>query len=221
MNTRRKISVAAHAKILAIFAWAAILFSACEKSYEMPPLTPDTETGATPGPSDSQDKPDNPDAPGDPSDESRPRTQPSGSGTEDDPYNVAAVLAITDDQAEIWVEGWIVGFVKGAEFPAGALYRAPLPEDGFKGGNLILSDLQLPAADSSVDTLTAAEREILAEESLPVALWGPWERNYGLSAHPEYMTKRAKIKCATGRYLASRALVDLSAFLLPDAPAEE
>lgn len=49
-------------------------------------------------------------------------TQPAGQGTESDPYNVSAALVHNMDSSEVWVKGYIVGQVAGADLRADAQF---------------------------------------------------------------------------------------------------
>lgn len=50
---------------------------------------------------------------------------PAGSGTKEDPYNMAWVLNGNQPTAEVWVKGYIVGSADGVAFDAGLSLEAP------------------------------------------------------------------------------------------------
>lgn len=50
---------------------------------------------------------------------------PSGSGTKEDPYNIAWLLAGNQPSEAVWVKGYIVGSATGAAFDSGLSFEAP------------------------------------------------------------------------------------------------
>lgn len=181
-----------------------LLFSGCDKGYELPPIGPDNVTETPEYPSDS---PETPDLSGNSVDE-EPYSLPSGSGSSDDPYNIAAINRIEKDESGIWVEGNIVGFVAGSQFSEKSVFKPYTSEDNYTGGNIVISDLVSSEIDSEIT------RDAYLRTSLPVALWGPFQRNFNLIDHPELFGKRVKIECSIGVYLKNRALIDVTAILI-------
>lgn len=110
----------------------------------------------------------------------------AGSGTEDDPYLVSYLKNNTEAQDNVWVEGYIVGFVCGASFDTGATFRLWQDGDDYNGANILIGQ----NAEGSTETT-----------AVPVALSGAFRRAYGLKANPDKMGKHVKILCNLGEYL--------------------
>ena len=64
-----------------------------------------------------------------------------GSGTKDDPYTVEYLVKFPSPVNNIWVEGYIVGFVEGADFTKGAVFGLPDNAD-YNGANVIISSVK-------------------------------------------------------------------------------
>ena len=111
------INIAAGARIC-ILALAAIIFSGCDREpAEWQPVHENPGTIQNPDnpepPAEDSDSPDTPQTPDKPVDTP---VEPCGSGTEADPYNVAAVMALPEEAEAVWVEGWITGNITDADF---------------------------------------------------------------------------------------------------------
>lgn len=113
-----------------------------------------------------------------------PDPNPSGLGSETTPYSVAQVItkATTTAIPDVWVEGYIVGFVNGAVFADGAIFSATAPT----GVTVSLSNILLaPTAGTNV-----------AAQCIPVQLvYNTTPRNdLNLQANPTNIGKKVKIK---------------------------
>lgn len=122
----------------------------------------------------------------------------AGSGTEDDPYTVAYIINNPESQENVWVEGYIVGFVQGAAFDAGATFRPYQDGDDYSGANIILGEKRETNSTSA---------------SIPVALSGAYRRAYGLKANPDKLGIKVKILCNVGDCLGTTGIVSISQLL--------
>ncbi|MDE6010702.1 MAG: hypothetical protein K2F87_04545, partial [Muribaculaceae bacterium] len=119
----------------------------------------------------------------------------AGSGTESDPYTVAYIINNPEAQENVWVEGYIIGFVQGSSFESGATFRPYEDGDDYSGANIILGE--------STDKLTKSA-------SVPVALTGAFRRQYGLKANPDKLGVHVKILCNIGEYLGVNGILSVS-----------
>lgn len=62
-----------------------------------------------------------------------------GMGTQSSPYTVDYVLKHADERADVWVEGYIVGFVSGSDFQTGAHFANYTDGMDYNGANVIIS----------------------------------------------------------------------------------
>lgn len=124
----------------------------------------------------------------------------SGSGTETDPYNIGFVLrsAAGEDIRDVWVEGYVAGYVAQGDFAAGAYFGA----DEVTGStnylnqtNVILSEVA-----SGCDIYNSAPAQ-LAAASRPVL---------GLKDNPGVFGKRVRVKCRITDWLGSRAIRNIT-----------
>lgn len=133
----------------------------------------------------------------------------TGDGSFDNPYNIAAVRALAEDEPDIWVEGYVAGFVQGVDFISGATFRPVMDADDYDGSNLILSDFP-----GDMGSILSSDIDLLSGNTVPVRLNGVFKRLYGLREHPEYMNIRIKINCDTGAFFGTRSLHNLTQFLI-------
>lgn len=63
-----------------------------------------------------------------------------GAGEKDDPFKVEYLVKNHDPQSNIWVEGYIVGYVDGTDFYTGATFGLPGADANYNGANVIISD---------------------------------------------------------------------------------
>lgn len=201
MNIRSLLHNAATAWALTLLAVAASVASSCDRGYEPPPIQPsdhpDTPGGSGNGGSSGK--------PGDDVDAGSSGAgepvAPAGRGTREDPYNIAALRALPEDEEDIWVVGYVGGFVAGRSFDDGIRFRLPQDGDDYEGGNLVLG--------CSPDTR-------LCSESAPVILWGPFRRSYSLTVRPDLLGRRVLLNGASGILYGVRGLADISIFLVLD-----
>lgn len=107
----------------------------------------------------------------------------TGSGTKSDPYSVDRILSIGTDMDNVWVEGYIIGFVEGTDYLTGAQLTNDIAGKNYIGNNVILA----PSAD--ITDLAKA---------IPVRV----ERSIlGLKDHPELYKQKVAVRGKTGTFL--------------------
>ena len=112
-----------------------------------------------------------------------------GSGSEDDPYSVDYLVKFHDPVNEIWVEGYIVGFVNGTDFTKDAVFSANAADmTDYVGANLIISSVKEGAT---------------VENSIPVRLY---DRSMGLNTTPGNLGRKVKFNGDAGNYLGAFGL---------------
>lgn len=119
----------------------------------------------------------------------------AGSGTADDPYTVSYIINNPEPQENVWIEGYIVGFVQGRSFDTGATFRPWADGDDYAGANMIIG------LDRSTDS---------ADASIPVQLSGEFRRQYGLKANPDKLGRRVKILCNVGELFGVYGILSIS-----------
>lgn len=83
-------------------------------------------------------------------------TQPAGQGTESDPYNVSAALVHNMDSSEVWVKGYIVGQVAGADLRADAQFGPEFTGAVYDDGGVAKQGTNLLIAAKADETSTSA-----------------------------------------------------------------
>lgn len=106
-----------------------------------------------------------------------------GNGTEESPYTVNFILTNPDPQNDVWVEGYIVGFVSGKDYETGARFTSDTKGADYSGNNVIISS----TADANGTNLC-----------IPVALSGESRSKFGLKANPGVYKTKVKIKGSIG-----------------------
>lgn len=124
---------------------------------------------------------------------------PAGSGTEADPYNVSYVMQSSADQTDVWVEGYVAGYVVKDDFTGNAEFSANEvagSSNYLNSTNVILSavaPLKCGVGNSVPAQLTSASRPTL-----------------GLRLNPTIYGKRVKVKCRIADYLGVRGIRNIS-----------
>ena len=83
-------------------------------------------------------------------------TQPAGQGTKSDPYNVSAALVHDMDSSEVWVKGYIVGQVAGADLRADAQFGPEFTGAVYDDGGVAKQGTNLLIAAKADETSTSA-----------------------------------------------------------------
>ncbi|MDE6812072.1 MAG: hypothetical protein K2J15_06945 [Muribaculaceae bacterium] len=112
-----------------------------------------------------------------------------GSGTSDAPFTVTYLKNIGDvAMTNVYIEGYIVGWINGADYNAGAHFGAYVRGGDYANNNLILA----PTADY----VDPADTDAAKENSIPVELYNVDLRNeYGLMKNPDVLGKKVRILC--------------------------
>lgn len=125
--------------------------------------------------------------------------RPSGNGTLENPYNIGYVLSGSGDESDVWVQGYVAGYVAQGDFAAGAYFGA----EGVAGSsnflnnsNVILSEVAPPAS--------------VASNSAPLQLSGAFKTQLGLNANPGIYGVRVKVKCRITDWLGTRAMRNIT-----------
>lgn len=122
-----------------------------------------------------------------------------GSGTSDDPFSVTYILNVGDvDMTNVYIEGYVVGWVDGGKYSSGARFGA-FTDGDYSGNNIILA----PSPD-----FVAPEDPIAAKEaSIPVSLFDAALREqFGLKRNPAILGKKVIIKGNAGTFLGTRGI---------------
>ncbi len=127
---------------------------------------------------------------------------PTGDGTEANPYNVDYVKNTTVDQTGVWVEGWVVGFVKSGgtneyRFNNDMTGIEDSPTAGYNGSNLVLG--------SSRDANTEAQ-------AIPVQVPVAVRSFLGLRQNPDVYLTHVKLKGDITKYFSVRALKNVTEY---------
>jgi hypothetical protein len=120
---------------------------------------------------------------------------PSGLGTEDNPYKISDVMASKTDATGVWIEGYVVGWVSGMNWESGASFNNT-PNAEYNNTNCIL-------ADSSDVTTTA--------NSIPAGIKAGETRDVlGLKNNPAIYLKRVKVYGDVTKYFGKRGVKNIS-----------
>ena len=105
-----------------------------------------------------------------------------GAGNEASPYSVTYVKNSLMTATDVWVQGYIVGFVEGTSFETGAVFGTPTDANrNYNGANVLIS--------------TSPQNADL-NNSIPVAVD---RATIGLKNHPENLGKYIKLKGNVGQ----------------------
>lgn len=108
----------------------------------------------------------------------------TGTGTEEDPYSVNYIINTPgEEMSEVWVTGYIVGFVSGTDISTGAVFSDDTSGADYSGNNVLISE-RVDASEPS--------------QVVPVALSGAFRSEFSLKRHPENYKKKVLIKANVG-----------------------
>lgn len=126
---------------------------------------------------------------------------PTGLGTEDNPYKISDVMSSTTDATGVWVEGYVVGWVSGMNWESGATFNNT-PSDDYTNTNCIL-------ADSADVTTTSA--------SIPAGIKAGDTRDIlGLKNNPDIYLKHVKVYGDVTKYFGKRGVKNISKVTILD-----
>lgn len=126
--------------------------------------------------------------------------QKDGNGTKDSPYSIAQVLSSTADQANVWVEGYVVGYVPAMSWSDAVFGNTPTEgsTNWTNGTNIILSS-------SPVGSATATN-------SIPVGLASAVRGELAISKNPDIYGAKVRVKGSLEKYFGMRGLKSVSEF---------
>lgn len=111
----------------------------------------------------------------------------NGNGTESNPYTVSFLLKNPNPSDNIWVEGYIVGYVNGTDFAKDAVFNADASGmTNYVGANVILSSASSPSEATIANSIPARVADRSAQ---------------GLYESPQNLGKKVKVYGNTGTYL--------------------
>ncbi|MBR4887056.1 MAG: choice-of-anchor J domain-containing protein [Muribaculaceae bacterium] len=120
---------------------------------------------------------------------------PSGLGSENNPYKISDVMASTADATGVWIEGYVVGWVSGMNWDSGATFDNA-PNADYNNTNCILAD--------SSDVTTIAK-------SIPAGIKAGATRDVlGLKNNPAIYLKRVKVYGDVTKYFGKRGVKNIS-----------
>lgn len=124
----------------------------------------------------------------------------AGSGTEADPYNITYVMESTGDQADVWVTGYVAGYVTSGNFSESSCEfsanEVPGSSNYLNSTNVLIS--------------AVAPMNCGYKNSVPCQLTAAYKPTLGLANNPGVYGKQVKIKCRITTWLGSRALRNIS-----------
>lgn len=124
-----------------------------------------------------------------------PEPDPTGKGTEDNPYTIADVMASTTDATGVWVEAYVVGWVDGMNWLSGASFNNT-PSDSYANTNCILAD--------SADVTTT-------DSAVPAGIKaGSTRDTLGLKNNPDIYKKHVRVYGDVTKYYGIRGVKNIS-----------
>ncbi len=129
-----------------------------------------------------------------------PNPPASGSGTKESPYSVEQVLASTTDNPEVWVEGYVVGYVPAMTWSEAVFGNTATAgsTNWSNGTNIVLSSSPVGTADIS--------------NSMPVGLASAVRGDLAISKNPSIYGAKVKLKGSMEKYFGMRGLKSVSEF---------
>ncbi len=122
---------------------------------------------------------------------------PTGTGTEDNPYTVAQVKSSTSDVTGVWIEGYIVGWISGMTWATGATFNNT-PSSDFTNTNFILG----PTADANS-----------TDNTVPCAIpAGSLRDTLGLGKNPSMYKKHVIVKGDITKYFGQRGVKNITEY---------
>ena len=109
----------------------------------------------------------------------------TGTGTQTSPFKVEYLLENQDPMNDVWVEGYIVGYVDGTDFNTGATFGVPGAGANYNGANVIISSSATGATVSN---------------SVPVSCD---RTNVGLKNNPGNLGRKVKFYGNAGTFLGA------------------
>lgn len=128
-------------------------------------------------------------------DEPEPTPDPTGLGTQENPYKISDVMKSSADATGVWIEGYVIGWVAGMNWQSGASFNNT-PSDDYTNTNCIL-------ADSADVTSTAS--------SIPAGIKAGATRDIlGVKNNPDIYKKRVRVYGDVTKYFGVRGVKNIS-----------
>lgn len=123
-----------------------------------------------------------------------------GDGTKENPYTVEQIAASTEDTADVWVEGYVVGYVPGMVWNEAVFGNTPdsSSTNYTNGTNFVLSSQPTGSAT--------------ADNSIPVGLATGVRDKLGISKNPSIYGAKVKVKGSLEKYFGMRGLKSVSEY---------
>ena len=125
---------------------------------------------------------------------------PAGTGTEADPYNIGYVMASTADQADVWVTGYVAGYVAQGDF---TVENCEFSANEVNGSTNYLNS-------TNVILSAYAPMRCGVQNSVPCQLSSVSRPTLGLKLNPAIYGKQVKVKCRITTWLGVRAIRNIS-----------
>ena len=126
--------------------------------------------------------------------------QPDGNGTQASPYSIAQVQNSSADQADVWVEGYVVGYV-----PAMAWSDAVFGSNGTEGSTNWSNGTNIVLSSSPAGSATTVN-------SIPVGLATAVRNDLAISKNPAIYGAKVRVKGSMEKYFGIRGLKSVSEF---------
>lgn len=133
---------------------------------------------------------------------------PKGEGSKENPYSVSYVQKSTSDQSGVWVEGFVVGYVKGTNWSSGAVFSNDLTgveedsQTGYVNSNFILG--------TTVEDKTVAS-------CIPCNIKAGAARDVlGFRKNPGIYLKHVKVKGDITKYFGQRGVKNIAEYEILD-----
>lgn len=121
---------------------------------------------------------------------------PAGSGTEADPYNVSYVMQTSSNETDVWVEGYVAGYVAKGDYLED---NCEFSSTGVSGSSNWLNQ-------SNIILSANAPAKCGFNNSIPVQLTSSSRPTLGLKDNPSVYGKKVKVKCQISEYLGTRGI---------------
>lgn len=127
-----------------------------------------------------------------------------GDGTKSSPYNVSQIMTSTADNAETWVQGYVVGYAPTSYWSDAVFGNTPTEgsTNWSNGTNLILSDMPVGSAS--------------ADNSIPVGLNAAVRGDLAISKNPAIYGAKVKVKGELTKYFGIRGIKNVTEFEIID-----
>lgn len=132
---------------------------------------------------------------------------PSGSGTEADPYNIGYVKGVTELERDVWVRGYVVGYVSAGDYSESSIVWGATPDESssnwLNASNVVLSEEKQTKAGIN--------------NSVPAMLTAAVRPTLGLINNPSILGKRVIVKCRVSPdYLGGPGIRNISEVKIVD-----